>query len=116
KKKPQKKKKEYSVFIPTQAGVPSEEEIEFLERNADIEAIDSLKEISDTTAGRFYLSDAPKLREIFKKVAGELRQQYRLGYQSKDVANDAAVHNISVKVERSDVVVRARGKFRTKQL
>ena len=116
KKKSQKKKKEYSIFIPAQEGLPSDEEIEFLERKADIEAIDSLKAMSDTTAGRFYLSDTPKLREIFKKVASELRQQYRLGYQSKDAANEAAVHNISVKVERSDVVVRARGKFRAKQL
>jgi len=115
-KKPKKKKKEYSVFIPAQAGVPSEEEIEFLERNADIEAIDSLKKMSDTTAGRFYVSDTPKLSEIFKKVAGELRQQYRLGYHSKDAANATAIHNISVKVDRSDVVVRARGKFRAKQL
>jgi Ca-activated chloride channel family protein len=116
KKKPQKKKKEYTVFIPAQEGLPSDEEIEFLERNADIKAIDSLKQMSDTTAGRFYLSDTPKLRGIFKKVAGELRQQYRLGYHSKDAANNAAVHNISVKVKRSDVVVRARGKFRAKQL
>jgi len=116
KKKPQKKKREYSVFIPAQEGLPSKEEIEVLERNADIKAIDSLKKMSDTTAGRFYHSDTPKLREIFKKVAGELRQQYRLGYRPKDAANDAAVHNISVKVGRSDVVVRARGKFRAKQL
>jgi VWFA-related protein len=116
KKKPQKKKKEYSVFIPAQEGLPSDEEIKLIEKNADIKAIDSLKEMSDATAGRFYLSDTPKLREVFKKVADELTQQYRLGYRSKDAANDAAVHNISVKVERSDVVVRARGKFRAKQL
>ncbi|MDQ3063020.1 MAG: VWA domain-containing protein [Acidobacteriota bacterium] len=115
-KKPQKKKKEYSIFIPAQAGLPSEEEIKLLERNADIKAVDFLKGMADTTAGRFYPSDTPKLSEIFKKVASELRQQYRLGYQSKDAANDTAVHNISVKVERSDVVVRARGKFRAKQL
>ncbi len=116
KEKPQKKKKEYTVFIPAQVGLPSDEEIEFIERNADIEAIGFLREMSDTTAGRFYLSDTPKLRGIFKKVAGELRQQYRLGYYSRDVANDTTVYNISVKVEQSDVVVRTRGKFRAKQL
>lgn len=115
-KKPEKKKKKYTVFIPAQVGLPSDEEIKFVEKNADMEAIDSLKEMSDVTAGRFYLSDTPKLRSVFKKVVGELRQQYRLGYRSKDAANDAAVHNISVKVGRSDVVVYARGKFRAKQL
>jgi len=96
--------------------LPSDEEIEFLERNADIKAIDSLKQMSDITAGRFYLSDTPKLRGIFKKVAGELRQQYRLGYYSKEAATDAAVYDINVKVKRTDAVVRARGKFRAKQL
>lgn len=116
KKKAQKKNKEYSVFIPATVGLPSDEEIKFLERNADIEAINSLKEMSDATAGRFYLSNTPKLGEIFKKVAGELRQQYRLGYRSKDIVTDAAVHDISVKVKRSDFVVRSRGKFRAKQL
>ncbi len=116
KKKPQKKKKGYSVFIPAQTGLPSDEAIEFLERNADIEAIDSLKAMSDTTAGRFYVSDTPKLREVFKKIAGELRQQYRLGFHTKDAATDTTVHDIIVKVERPDVVVHARGKFRAKQL
>lgn len=116
KKKPQKKSKEYTVSIPAQVGLPSEQEIEFIEQNADLAAIDSLKEMSDTTAGRFYLSDTPKLREVFKKVAAELKQQYRLGYRSKDADNNAAVRNIIVKVKRSDAVVRARGKFRAKQL
>ncbi len=72
--------------------------------------------MSDATAGRFYLSNTPQLKEIFKKVAGELRQQYRLGYRSKDAANAASVHDITVKVERAGAVVRTRGKFRAKQL
>jgi len=116
KNKPKKKKKGYSVFIPAQTGLPSQEAIEFLERSADIEAIDSLKGMSDTTAGRFYVSDTPNLGEIFKKIAGELRQQYRLGFHSKGAAADADVHDIVVKVDRPEAVVRARGKFRAKQL
>ena len=116
KKKSPKKDKDYSVSIPAQVGLPSEREIEFVERNADIEAIDSLKDISDITAGRIYFSDTSKLREVFKKVAAELKQQYRLGYRSKGAVNDATVRNITVKVKRSDAVVRARGKFRAKQL
>lgn len=114
--KPPKKKKGYTIFIPAPVGLPSEKEFEILEKNADMEAIESLRELSDTTAGRFYLSDTPKLKEVFKKIAGELRQQYRLGYRSKESADDADVHNISVKVGRADLVVRARGKFRAKQL
>ncbi len=116
KKKPQKKKKGYSVWIPAGVGAPDDSEIKIREKAADIEAVNSLREMSDATAGRFYLSNTPQLKEIFKKVAGELRQQYRLGYRSKDVANAASVHDITVKVERAGAVVRTRGKFRAKQL
>jgi len=114
KKKSRKKKKGYSVFIPAQVGLPSDEAIEFLERTADMDAIDSLKTMSDTTAGRFYVSDTTKLRKTFKKVAGELRQQYRLGFHSKDGATDATIQEIIIKVDRPDAVVRVRGKFREK--
>ncbi|MGI8849888.1 MAG: VWA domain-containing protein [Pyrinomonadaceae bacterium] len=116
KKKPQKKKKGYSVWIPAAAGVADDAEIEIREKKADVEAVNALREMSDTTAGRFYLSDTPQLKEVFKKVAGELRQQYRLGYRSKDAVNDTSVHEITVKVARSGAVVRTRGKFRAKQL
>jgi len=116
KKKVPKKKKGYSVWVPAAAGVPTDDEIEIRQRKANIEAVNVLREMSDTTAGRIYFSDTPQLKEIFKKVAGELRQQYRLGYHSKDAANDTAVHEITVKVERAGAVVRTRGKFRAKQL
>ncbi len=115
-KKPKKKDNEYRVSIPAQVGLPTKEEIDFLERNDDIAAIDLLKDVSDTTAGRFYLSDTPKLRDVFKRVASELRKQYRLGFRSKELDNDTTTHNIIVKVKRSDAVVRARGRFRAKQL
>ncbi len=114
-KKSQKKKKGYSILISGPVYAPTEEEIKLQEKNDEVEAVEALKKMSDTTAGRFYQSDAPKLREIFKKVAGELREQYRLGYHSKDAANDAAVHDIIVKVDKPDAVVLARGKFRGKQ-
>ena len=117
KPKPAKKKKNYTIFIPAPAGAATDADIETMQKNADIEAIDALKAMADATAGRFYLSDTPKLNSVFRQVAAELRQQYRLGYQSsKPPAKDAEVRNISVSVNRPDVVVRARGKFRAKQL
>ncbi len=115
--KPAKKKKTYTIFIPAPAGTATDADLEALEKNADLEAIDSLKAMSEATAGRFYLSDTPKLGGVFRQVAAELRQQYRLGYRSKKGApTDAETRNISVSVSRPDVVVRARGKFRAKQL
>lgn len=112
-KKPRKSKKENSaqaIYAPT------DEEMELLERSDEIEAIDSLKKMSDITAGRFYISSIPDLKKVFKNITGELSQQYRLGYDSKNTAGRAAAaHEISVKVDRPDVVVRARGTFRTRK-
>ena len=105
-----KKNKGYTVFIPGQADVISQDEINNREKQQSIEAVDFLKQLSDTTAGRFYLSDAPNLTNIFKQIAGELREQYWLGYRSKN----SAAHDIEVKVGRPDVVVRSRAKVRSK--
>ena len=114
--KPPKPPKGYVIGIPDQIAQISDDEIAFRNKRADLDGIDSLRELSDTTAGRFYLSDTPELKNIFKQVAGELREQYRLGYRSKD-ANGTATHDVTVKVGgRPDVVVRTRGKFRAKQL
>lgn len=116
-KQSKKSRKKKNVILPSgPIYVPTEEELVRREKSDEAEAIDALKKMSDTTAGRFYLSDAPNLRKIFKQVAGELREQYRLGYRSNDAADDAAVHDIIIKVERPDAVVRFRGKFRAKQL
>ena len=117
KKKSKKSRKKKNVIIPTgPIYIPTEEELALQERNDEAEATDILKKMSDATAGRFYVSDTQKLSEVFKKMAGELREQYRLGYRSPDAADDAAVHDIIIKVARPDAVVRFRGKFRAKQL
>ncbi|HSK71735.1 MAG TPA: VWA domain-containing protein [Pyrinomonadaceae bacterium] len=114
KEKKPKKKKGYSIVIPMPGDTFTQEEIKLTDRTASTAAVNSLQEMSDTTAGRFYLSDAVNLSRIFKQIAGELRQQYRLGFYTKDA--DSALHDLTVKVERPDVVVRARGKFRAGRL
>jgi VWFA-related protein len=110
------KKKGYSIMIPGQYDVPSQDEIERREKIISVEAVDTYKELSDITAGRFYTSDTPDLERVFKKIATELRQHYWLGYRSTDTKKNAAAYEINVKVEKPEVVVRTRGKFRPKQL
>lgn len=110
--KPPKKPKGYVVGIPPQVDIIPQEEIKYSEKTLDISAVDFLRGLSDTTAGRFYLSDTPDLEKIFKRVASELRQQYRIGFYTKEAAKDITVHEIVVKVGRADAVVRTRGKFR----
>ena len=115
-KKPRKKEKEnQNINSPDAVYVISEEEIELNERNDEIEAIDSLKRMSDITAGKFYRSSVPDLKKVFKNITGELTQQYRLGYNSKETASSKITHDISVKVNRADVVIRTRGTVRTKR-
>jgi VWFA-related protein len=112
--KPPKKPKGYVIGIPPQIDIIPQEEIKYSEKTLDISAIDFLRELSDLTAGRFYQSDTPDLGRIFKKVAGELRQQYRLGYYSKESTRNLTLPEIVVKVGRGDAVVRTRTKFRGK--
>lgn len=120
-KKPKKKKKKSresrinAANVAQTVYVPTDEQIANLEKKEFDEAVDTLKKMSDITAGRFYLSDVPKLKKVFKTITGELTQQYRLGYDAKNAASDLPTHEISVKVDRPDVVVRTRGIFRTKK-
>jgi VWFA-related protein len=116
KEKPPKKKKGYTVQIGLPHDTYTPEEIKLADKVASIEAVSVLQEMSDTTAGRFYMSDAPNLSRIFKQIAAELRQQYRLGFYTKNPATDAALSSIIVKVNRSDAVVQARGKYRARKL
>lgn len=116
KKKSRKKKNQKMILNPAQAVyVQTDEEVALLEKRDELEAIDALKKMSDATAGRFYQSGAADLKKVFKSITGELTQQYRLGYNSKNVGSGAASHEITVKIDRPDVVVRTRAAVRGKQ-
>ena len=67
------------ITIPLRGDLYSEDEAKLLARVADVEAVNSLQAMSDTTAGRFYQSDTQNLGGVFKKIAGELRQMYQIG-------------------------------------
>jgi VWFA-related protein len=107
-----KKKKRYSIRIAIPRDPNTVEEIKMIDTVTSAEAVNVLQEMSDTTAGRFYMSDAPKLRQIFKKIAAEVRQQYRLGFYSTGGTEETIVNSLIVRVNRADAVVRARGKYR----
>lgn len=67
-----------------------------------------LRLLAGKTGGRLYLADDLKrLREVFTIIAGELREQYSLGYYPKSGGHDAD-RQIKVKVSVPNVAVRAR--------
>lgn len=76
------------------------------------EAAEFLQKVADTTAGRFYESDDGKLKKLFASIVEELRFQYRLGFYPPDETGEKRLHEIKVKLTKTDAVVRYRGSYR----
>ncbi|HEV2884839.1 MAG TPA: VWA domain-containing protein, partial [Pyrinomonadaceae bacterium] len=70
-----------------------------------------LQQLADKTGGRHFRGgDIGTIRQAFVEVGEELRRQYVLGYQPQEPSR-AEVRNIKVKVNRKQVVVRARRSY-----
>ena len=74
-----------------------------------------LQKMSDLTAGRLYSSKDGKLKKTFAMIVEELRYQYRLGFYPPENNPEDTLHNIKVKVEHQDAVVRSRGSYRVQK-
>jgi Ca-activated chloride channel family protein len=72
-----------------------------------------LHELADLTGGRVYEArrDLSYLRDAFSHIAEELRRQYSLGYYPKQAAGTGERRSIRVRVNRTDVAVRARDSY-----
>lgn len=71
-----------------------------------------LKELADKTAGRlYYANDTTQLADAFSRIAEELRRQYSLGYYPQGGAAAADRRQIRVRVNRSNVAVKARDSY-----
>lgn len=114
-KKPKKKKGVYSVLIPLPADTYTPAEIKLIDKVETANAVSTLQKMSDLTAGRFYLSDADNLSTIFKKVAGELKQQYSLGIYADGAVGSDFMRDVRVKVDRPNVVVQTKIKLSVNQ-
>lgn len=67
-----------------------------------------LRQIADKTGGRFfYAGDLKTLRDVFKRIAQELREQYSIGYYPKS-EGQGAERRIKVKVDVPRAVIKAR--------
>lgn len=104
-KKPKKKKNVYSVLIPLPGDTYTPEDIKRLDKVDTTNAIATLKEMSDLTAGRFYISDSGKLNAIFKQVATELKQEYSLGIYTDQPIDGNFMRDVRIKVDRPNAVV-----------
>jgi hypothetical protein len=74
-----------------------------------------LKELAATSGGELYRADTvADVPDAFAKIAGELRNQYSVGYYPTNSARDGKLRKVQVKTTRKDAVVRARASYRAK--
>jgi Ca-activated chloride channel homolog len=72
-----------------------------------------LKDLADRSGGRLY--DANTLYNIsqaFSNIAEELRHQYSLSYYPTNAKKDGAYRRVKVRVEKTEMIVRAREGYR----
>jgi VWFA-related protein len=81
-------------------------------RSNRVNGAEFLRELSELTSGRFYQSERTDLKKTFSLIAEELRHQYRLGFYPGELQRDGSLHQLRVKVDASDVAVRARQQYR----
>lgn len=93
-------------------GLPPMQRLPFPNTRQNDRAQVFLQKMSDTTAGRFFESSDGKLKKTFENILEELRFQYRLGFYPPEETGNQVLHELKVKVSRSDAVVRARGSYR----
>ncbi|HKQ53486.1 MAG TPA: VWA domain-containing protein [Pyrinomonadaceae bacterium] len=71
-----------------------------------------LNDLAYKTGARVYRADTTRdLSQSFALIAEELRRQYSIGYYPKDVAQAGQRRQIRVRVNRPDLVVRARDSY-----
>ena len=71
-----------------------------------------LDQLADQTGGRsYFIGSIEKLSETFRKILTELKSQYYLTYTPRPGLRPRTWHRIQVKVNRPDVIVRARKEY-----
>ncbi len=73
-----------------------------------------LNDMASRTGGRLYKADTTiNLAQAFSNIAAELREYYSLGYYPAEKSKESKSHRIKVKVDKENLVVRARENYVT---
>ncbi len=73
-----------------------------------------LQELADRSGGKLYEADSlSNLSDAFSKIAEELRYQYALSYYPTNAKKDGTYRRVKVRVEKQEMVVRAREGYRS---
>ncbi len=79
------------------------------------QAIEFLQTLSDNTAGRLYQKNVGDLKETFGLIADELRKQYLLGYYPEKTDEGGKLHQIKVRTDLENAIVRAKANYRSQK-
>jgi VWFA-related protein len=72
-----------------------------------------LQELADRSGGRLYNADTLyNLAQAFSSIAEELRHQYALSYYPTNAKKDGTYRRVKVRVEKPELIVRAREGYR----
>ncbi len=75
-------------------------------KKKNVESADFLGKMSDVTGGRMYQREINNLSEAFNNIAEELRKQYLISFYPNDTNYKLSEHQIKVKVDQKNAVVR----------
>lgn len=103
----------YPIFFQTRRLLPVKVKTITMNELLKTPPVDFLNTIALTTGGRVYAAGATNFQEAFQKIADELKKQYVVGFYPKDSENTKST-NITIKVDRPDVVVRTKQTIRLK--
>jgi len=104
------------IFFPRRlAGADPQNPFPGQRRGRRMRGDDFLYELSEVTSGRFYVSQLTDLKKTFSQIAEELRHQYRLGFYPDELQRDGSVHQLRVKINETDLAVRARQQYRAQK-
>ncbi|MBL8149186.1 MAG: VWA domain-containing protein [Blastocatellia bacterium] len=76
------------------------------------EAVDFLEDLSASTAGRLFESEASDLKKVFHQIAEELRYQYQLGFYPDGDRKGGELYSLKVELSNRQYIVRARKNYR----
>ena len=76
------------------------------QRKKNVDAADFLEKMSDVTGGRNFQKELDDLGEAFSTIAEELRKQYLIGFYPEDANYNISQHQIKIKIDKKNAVVR----------
>lgn len=81
-------------------------EFEIAQQKRNVEAAEFMGKVSELTGGRTYRKEVNNLSEAFNTIAEELRKQYLISFYPDDPNYDASKHQIKIRVDKKNAVVR----------